>query len=194
MRKETKHIFMQSNCKSNEMHTEARKTQTNRKTINQTEHHRDLWWSENVLLFFARSDFHELNWILCLISHPASFLSVCLCITEFAISVQLLAKMRNSKDCSVLETWLLFSQLHKWDLTAALIRFQATESTDQPNCIYYIWCIQPLDDKSRVLMFVYMNMSVKVLFMLSFNFSWYQNEQMKVNMELKLTQFMVQQA
>lgn len=128
-----------------------------------------------------------MNWILCLISHPASFLSVCLCITEFAISVQLLAKTRNSKDCSVLETWLLFSQLHKWDLTAALICFQATESTDQPNCIYPIRCIQPLEDKSCVLMFVYLNMSVNVLFMLSFNFSWFQHEQMKVNMELKLT-------
>lgn len=33
-------------------------------------------------------------------------------------------------------------------------------------------------------MFVYLNMSVNVL---TFNFSWFQHEQMKVNMELKLT-------
>lgn len=134
-----------------------------------------------MLLFFAQSNFHELNWILCLISHPACFLSVCLCaLLSLPFLFNYWLKTRNSKDCSVLETWLLFSQLHKWDLTAALICFQATESTDQPNFIFSIWSIQPLDDKSRVLMFVYLNMSVNVLFMLSFNFSWYQNEQMKV--------------
>lgn len=112
---------MQSVCKSNEKHNKARNTQPRGKQ-----------WSRKSITEICgglkvcgfSSNFQELNsnWM------PHFPFPQCLLMSNTAISVQSLAKTRNS----------FRNVIGLWDLTAALICSQAMDSMmrDQPNCIF----------------------------------------------------------